>query len=39
MCFIIYKTEDSFHLNLLNTFQGIQFIMDVIHSIMVFNPL
>ena len=32
VCFIIYKTEDSFHLDLLHTFQGIHFIMDGIHS-------
>ena len=39
VCFIIYKREDSFHLDLLHTIEGIHFIMDGIHSTMVFNPL
>ena len=39
VCSIIYKREDSFHLDLLHTIEGIHFIMDGIHSIMVFNPL
>ena len=39
VCFIIYKREDSFHFDLLHTIKGIHFIIDGIHSIMVFNPL
>ena len=39
VCFIIYKREDSFHHDLLQNIEGIHFIMDKIHSIMVFNSL
>ena len=39
VCFIIYKRKDSFHHDLLHTIEGIHFVMDGIHSIMVFNPL
>ena len=39
MCFIIYRRGGTFHHDLLHTFEGIHFIMDGIHSIMVFNPL
>ena len=39
VCFIIYKRENSFHLDLLHTIKGIHFIMDGIHSIVAFNPL
>ena len=39
VCFIIYKREDSFHHDLVHTIEGIHFIMDGIHSIIVFNPL
>ena len=37
--FIIYKKGGSFHHDLVHTIEGIHFIMDGIHSIMVFNSL
>ena len=39
MCFAMYKSEDSFHLDLFHTIKGIHFIIDGIHSIIGFNPL
>ena len=41
VCFIIYKREDSFYHDLVHKIdlEGIHFIMDGIHFIMVFNLL
>ena len=39
MSLSIYKREDSFDRDLLHAIEGIHFIMDRIHSIMVFNLL
>ena len=39
VCFIIYKREDPFYHVLVHRIEGIHFIMDRIHSIMVFISL